>query len=143
MWRTHLDDPSSGFAIENARQIVTEASLKYELLEERMGELYAKEVTRSGKRTSSSIALTQMQAALVDKRVALLQAAAILPSDIRMIRHIEDLKNVLSTLARILDEEDVPQRVWERLFNEVPPTSTPAKNPKMDASSLFEEPVTA
>ena len=56
-----------------------------------------------------------MQAALVDKRVALLQAAAILPSDIRMIRHIEDLKTMMRTLVRIMDEEDVPPRVWERL----------------------------
>jgi len=57
---------------------------------------------------------------MVEKRVALLQASAILPKQIGVIRHIEDVKELLCTLVRILDEEGVPERVFERLMEELP-----------------------
>lgn len=120
VYRAYLRDPERGLALDNAREIVVEASLKYQRFEERMSQLYARELERSGERTSNLIGLTRMQAAMVEKRVMLLQASAILPQEIGMLRHLDDLRALLGTIARVLDEEDVPTRVWERLASEVP-----------------------
>jgi ubiquinone/menaquinone biosynthesis C-methylase UbiE len=37
-----------------------------------------------------------------------------------MLRHLDDLRALLATIARVLDEEGVPTRVWERLVDELP-----------------------
>jgi len=120
VYRAYLRDPERGLVLDNAREIIVEASLKYEAFEHRMGALYQREVERPGERTSNLIGLTRMQAALVEKRVTLLRASAILPQEIGMLRHLDDLRALLATIARVLDEEGVPTRVWERLVSEVP-----------------------
>jgi len=120
VYRSYLNDPERGQVVEHARETIVEAALKLGRFEERMGELYAREVERSGERTSNLIGLTRMQAEMVAKRVALLQASAILPQEIGMLRHLDDLRALLATIARVLDEEGVPTRVWERLASEVP-----------------------
>ena len=126
VYRSYLNDPERGQVIEHARETIVEAALKLQRFEERMGELYASEVERSGERTSNLIGLTRTQAAMVEKRVTLLQASAILPQEIGMLRHLDDLRALLGTIARVLDEEDVPTRVWERLVSEVPFAPDPA-----------------
>lgn len=120
VWRKHVLDPERGVAIENARAIIQENSVRLETLEERMAALYWKLKDAKGDTTSNIIGATKTQADMLEKRTKLLQSAAIIPNELGTIRHIEDTTEILATFIRILDEEGVPQRVFDRLMAELP-----------------------
>lgn len=120
VWRRHVLDPERGVAIENAREIIQENSLQLETLSERMAALYWKLDGMKGDTTANIIGATKAQADMLEKRTKLLQSAAIIPNELGTIRHIEDTTEILATFIRILDEEGVPQRVFDRLMAELP-----------------------
>lgn len=120
VWSQHVNDPDRGVALENPAEFVKEGVLFFEAIAEQLADVADKARGYREGGLSNLLGALKLQADIFERKLVFLQATTVLPEDLATIRHIEDLKALLRKLARILDEEDVPPRVWERLMEELP-----------------------